>query len=99
MIEERLKTISMSDCATLISKIELYLGEYVTRTSLKRLKMAFQSIGQRLGFVSAGDVRRAEEKEVRSLRAKNARKDAKIASLTAENAALKAQLKAALATK
>jgi len=101
MIEERLKTISMSDSATLISKIELYLGEYVTRTSLKRLKMAFQSIGQRLGFVSAGDVRRSMEKEVRSLRAKNAaqvakikRKDAELASKDAEIAALKAQLAA-----
>lgn len=107
-IEKRLKTLSISDSSTLISKIELYLGEYISHASLKRLKMAFQSIGQRLGFVSAGDVRRAKEKEVRSLRAKNAsqaakiaRRDAKIASQDAEIArkdaeiaTLKAQLAA-----
>lgn len=50
---------------TLAQKIELYLGEYITEEALEKLKMAFKSLGERLGFVSAGDVRRARETQIR----------------------------------
>lgn len=50
---------------TLAQKIELYLGEYITEEALEKLKMAFKSLGERLGFVSAGDVRRARERQIR----------------------------------
>lgn len=50
---------------TLLQKIELYLGEYIDAGALEELKMAFKSLGERLGFVSAGDVRRAREKQIR----------------------------------
>ncbi len=50
---------------SLAQKIELYLGEYITEEALEKLKMAFKSLGERLGFVSAGDVRRAREKRIR----------------------------------
>ncbi|MCQ2121049.1 MAG: Rpn family recombination-promoting nuclease/putative transposase [Fibrobacter sp.] len=48
--------------ATLVEKIKLYLGEFITEDVQRRLDMAFKSIGQKLGFVSAGDVRRARER-------------------------------------
>lgn len=50
---------------TLAQKFELYLGEYITEEALEKLKMAFKSLGERLGFVSAGDVRRARERQIR----------------------------------
>lgn len=58
-IELKMKSLSFEQCSILVSKIELYLGEFISREALERLKMAFRSIGQRLGFVSAGDERRA----------------------------------------
>ena len=42
----------------IISKVKLYLEEYVDDNLIKELDMAFKSIGQKYGFVSAGDVRR-----------------------------------------
>ena len=41
---------------TLLSKINVYLREYVDEDYLKELEMAFKSVGQKYGFVSAGDV-------------------------------------------
>ncbi|WP_217897611.1 hypothetical protein, partial [Fibrobacter sp. UWH1] len=79
------------------SKIELYLDEYVSRKALEELKMAFQSIGQRLGFVSAGDEYRALERKVRRMESASKAKDAKLANQTkalADNAAEIAALKA-----
>ncbi len=38
------------------AKMSLYLKEYVDQGVLKELSMAFKSIGQKYGFVSAGDV-------------------------------------------
>ena len=37
-------------------KINVYLKEYVDEDYLKELEMAFKSVGQKYGFVSAGDV-------------------------------------------
>lgn len=41
---------------TLLSKINVYLKEYIDEDYLKELEMAFKSVGQKYGFVSAGDV-------------------------------------------
>jgi hypothetical protein len=40
------------------AKMSLYLEEYVDDNLIEELDMAFKSIGQQYGFVSAGDVRR-----------------------------------------
>ena len=37
-------------------KINIYLKKYLNEEQLKELEMAFVSIGQKYGFVSAGDV-------------------------------------------
>ena len=52
--------------ACLLAKISIYLKEYVTRDVLKELDMAFVSIGQKYGFVSAGDEFRREIAEARA---------------------------------
>ena len=43
----------------------LFNESFTTTEALEELKMAFKSLGERLGFVSAGDVRRAREKQIR----------------------------------
>lgn len=48
-----------------VQKIELYLSEYIDDNLIKELSMEFKSIGQRLGFVSAADLRRKAEAEGR----------------------------------
>ncbi len=58
-IEQKLRKMPRERASTLVRKIELYYGEYLNPETLEKLKMAFQSIGQRLGFISAGDERRA----------------------------------------
>ncbi|OWV04480.1 MULTISPECIES: hypothetical protein [unclassified Fibrobacter] len=77
-MEKKLRTLPSSESACLVSKIELYLDEYVSRKALEELKMAFKSIGQRLGFVSAGDERRALERKVRRMESASKAKDAKL---------------------
>ena len=52
--------------ACLLAKISIYLKEYVTKDVLKELDMAFVSIGQKYGFVSAGDEFRREIAEARA---------------------------------
>ena len=44
----------------MLEKISLYLSEYLGKEVMKELNMAFKSIGQKYGFVSAGDVYRQE---------------------------------------
>ena len=39
----------------MLRKINIYLKEYLNEEQLKELEMAFVSIGQKYGFVSAGD--------------------------------------------
>ena len=53
------------NAACLLAKISIYLKEYVTKDVLKELDMAFVSIGQKYGFVSAGDEFRKELAEAR----------------------------------
>jgi len=43
---------------TLIEKILLYLNEYIDEFAVEELQMAWKSIGQRMGFVSAFDAMR-----------------------------------------
>ncbi|SHL94934.1 hypothetical protein SAMN05720764_1502, partial [Fibrobacter sp. UWH5] len=83
-IEAKLRTLPSSESACLVSKIELYLDEYVSRKALEELKMAFKSIGQRLGFVSAGDEYRALERKVRRMESASKAKDAKLAASEAK---------------
>lgn len=42
------------------AKMSLYLEEYVDDNLIEELSMAFKSIGQKYGFVSAGDVFRQQ---------------------------------------
>ncbi|PWJ34788.1 Rpn family recombination-promoting nuclease/putative transposase [Fibrobacter succinogenes] len=61
-VEAILRKMPSNEQATLIEKIILYLGEYIDESTVEELQMAWKSIGQRMGFVSAGDARRAAEK-------------------------------------
>ena len=49
-----------NELSCLLEKISLYLLEYLGKEVMKELNMAFKSIGQKYGFVSAGDVYRQE---------------------------------------
>ncbi len=40
----------------MLHKISVYLAEYLSEEAQKELDMAFVSVGQKYGFVSAGDV-------------------------------------------
>lgn len=51
-----LQKIPYEKATYIISKVKLYLEEYVDDDLIKELSMAFKSIGQKYGFVSAGDV-------------------------------------------
>ena len=51
-----LKKLPDSEASCLLGKISIYLVEYLGEGVLKELDMAFKSIGQKYGFVSAGDV-------------------------------------------
>ena len=64
-VEKLLQKLPSDQQSTLIEKIILYLGEYIGENAVEELQMAWKSIGQRMGFVSAGDARRAAEKEGR----------------------------------
>ncbi|OWV21639.1 hypothetical protein B7982_11050 [Fibrobacter sp. UWB2] len=61
-VETILRKMPSAEQATLVEKIILYLGEYIDESTVEKLQMAWKSIGQRMGFVSAGDARRAAEK-------------------------------------
>ena len=64
--KEPLQRMPHDEAACLLAKISIYLKEYVTRDVLKELDMAFVSIGQKYGFVSAGDEFRREIAEARA---------------------------------
>ena len=61
-VEAILRKMPSDEQATLVEKIILYLQEYIDESTVEELQMAWKSIGQRMGFVSAGDARRAAEK-------------------------------------
>jgi hypothetical protein len=56
----KLQKLPRNELSCLLNKISLYLNEYLGNDVLKELNMAFKSIGQKYGFVSAGDVFRQQ---------------------------------------
>ena len=62
----RLRKMPDKECSCLLEKISLYLSEYLGKEVMKELNMAFKSIGQKYGFVSAGDVFRQEIADART---------------------------------
>ena len=54
----KLQKMPSNELSCLLEKISLYLVEYLGEGVLQELNMAFKSIGQKYGFVSAGDVYR-----------------------------------------
>ena len=61
--KDRLALLDYDDATCLLSKVMLYLREYVDEKLIEELDMAFKSVGQKYGFVSAGDVSRMREAE------------------------------------
>lgn len=55
-----LQKMPYNKATCIISKVKLYLEEYVDGNLIKELDMAFKSIGQKYGFISAGDVFRQQ---------------------------------------
>ena len=56
----KLQKLPSNELSCLLEKISLYLVEYLGNGVLQELNMAFKSIGQKYGFVSAGDVFRRQ---------------------------------------
>jgi hypothetical protein len=54
--KESFQKLLANEGSTLLGKINVYLKEYIDEDYLKELEMAFKSVGQKYGFVSAGDV-------------------------------------------
>jgi hypothetical protein len=54
----KLQKMPSNELSCLLEKISVYLTEYLGEGVLQELNMAFKSIGQKYGFVSAGDVYR-----------------------------------------
>lgn len=76
-VEAILRKMPSDEQATLVEKIILYLQEYIDESTVEKLQMAWKSIGQRMGFVSAGDARRAAEKAGRKEGLKKGREEGK----------------------
>ena len=62
----KLRKMPSNELSCLLEKISLYLIEYLGKEVMKELNMAFKSIGQKYGFVSAGDVYRQEIADART---------------------------------
>ena len=76
-----LQKMSGNKASCLLQKISLYLKEYVNQSILKELSMAFKSIGQKYGFVSAGDVFRQQIADARVEEQQKAKADAEAKAL------------------
>ena len=81
----KLQKMPSNELSCLLEKISLYLTEYLGNDILKELNMAFKSIGQKYGFVSAGDVFRQRIAEA-DQRAEAERQKAEAERHKAENA-------------
>ena len=76
---DSLRKMPHYEASCLLHKISVYLAEYLSEEVQKELDMAFVSVGQKYGFVSAGDVfrqriadaRAEERKKVEDERAKS----------------------------
>lgn len=64
--KESLRKMPHKEATCILEKISVYLKEYIGRDALKELDMAFVSIGQKYGFVSAGDEFRKELADARA---------------------------------
>ena len=73
--KDALLKLPANENSCLLSKINIYLKEYVDENFLKELDMAFKSIGQKYGFVSAGDVFRQRIADARTEEQQKAEKD------------------------
>ena len=73
----KLRKMPSNELSCLLEKISLYLIEYLGKEVMKELNMAFKSIGQKYGFVSAGDVYRQEIADART--EEQAKAEAKLA--------------------
>ena len=62
----KLQKMPSNELSCLLEKISLYLLEYLGKEVMKELNMAFKSIGQKYGFVSAGDSFRQEIADART---------------------------------
>jgi flagellar biosynthesis/type III secretory pathway protein FliH len=80
-VETILRKMPSAEQATIVEKIILYLEEYIDESTVEELQMAWKSIGQRMGFVSAGDARRAAEKAGRKEGLKKGREEGKTEGL------------------
>ena len=81
----QLQKLPSNELSCLLEKISLYLVEYLGDDILKELNMAFKSIGQKYGFVSAGDVYRQRIADANQ-RAEDAQAEADAERQKAENA-------------
>ena len=84
-----LKKLPDSEASCLLGKISIYLVEYLGEGVLKELDMAFKSIGQKYGFVSAGDVYRQRIADARLEEQAKAQKQIAEERQKAENAEAK----------
>lgn len=87
---ENLRKMPHSEVSCLLQKINIYLKEYVDEELLKELDMAFVSVGQKYGFVSAGDVFRQRLAEARK-EVEEARRDVAAAQKIADEEHQKAE--------
>ncbi len=82
----KLRKMPSNELSCLLEKISLYLIEYLGKEVMKELNMAFKSIGQKYGFVSAGDVYRQEIADARTEEQAKAQKLIEEERQKAENA-------------
>lgn len=87
---ENLRKMPRNEVSCLLQKINIYLKEYVDEELLKELDMAFVSVGQKYGFVSAGDVFRQRLAEARK-EVEEARRDVAAAQKIADEEHQKAE--------
>ena len=96
LFKEKLHGMPHDEASCLLGKISVYLEEYIGDKILKELDMAFVSIGQKYGFVSAGDVRRrmiAEARAEEQAKAKKLVADARADTHTEDSADTEAVLR------
>ncbi|MBR6449544.1 MAG: Rpn family recombination-promoting nuclease/putative transposase [Fibrobacter sp.] len=88
----KLQTLQGNELSCLLEKISLYLVEYLGEGVLKELNMAFKSIGQKYGFVSAGDVYRQRIADARTEEQAKAQKQIAEERQKAEDAQVEAEI-------
>ena len=92
LFKESFQKLPKNEGISLLSKINVYLKEYVDEDYLKELEMAFKSVGQKYGFVSAGDVFR---KKLADARAETRQKVAEARAEARQEGEIRGELKKA----